>query len=343
MKKSVFLVMLILAVSFTFAGGGSDGAKSGKSNTVVIYSPHDASPLNDAVNEFRKVYPDINVEVVAAGTGELLNRIRAESANPIADVIWGGQVDSLESFSDYFEPFVSSADEFIDEAFKSSEDKWIGESPLPMVIIYNKELIAEEGMENPTGWEDLLEPEWKGKIAYALPSKSGSAYTQLCTMIQGHGSPSNDYAEGWVFIEDLIRNSDGRLLDSSSNAHKLVSDGEFFAGLTLEKAAVLYNDRADIGYVYPDDGTSAVPDGVAMIKNAPNKENAELFINFVLSKDCQLRQSQEFGRRPIRSDTPVEGLPSAAELTLVDYDFEWASSNKEAIMDRFNDILVEIN
>ena len=39
---------------------------------------------------------------------------------------------------------------------------------------------------------DLTKPEWKGKIAYCLPSKSGSAYTQLCTMILGHGGKEDE-------------------------------------------------------------------------------------------------------------------------------------------------------
>ena len=76
------------------------------SGTVVVYSPHDADPLNAGVNLFMEKYPNVKVEVVAAGTGELCNRIAAESANPIADVLWGGGADSLAAFKDYFAPYV---------------------------------------------------------------------------------------------------------------------------------------------------------------------------------------------------------------------------------------------
>ncbi|MFR1039860.1 MAG: hypothetical protein ACLSE4_14100 [Clostridium sp.] len=64
--------------------------------SVVVYSPHDADPLNAGVNLFMEKYPNVKVEVVAAGTGELCNRIAAESANPIADVLWGGGADSWQ-------------------------------------------------------------------------------------------------------------------------------------------------------------------------------------------------------------------------------------------------------
>ena len=324
------------------AGGTTPGSEAtggeGPSGTVVVYSPHDADPLNDGVNMFMEKYPNIQVEVVAAGTGELCNRIKAESAAPIADVLWGGGADSLAAFKDYFAPYECANDEFIDEAYKDKDDLWIGESPLPMVIFYNKELLEKDGMPIPQSWEDLTDPIYKGKIAYCLPSKSGSAYTQLCTMLFAHGGTE----DGWQFIEKLYENLEGRMVDSSGKCHKMVADGEFYIGLTLEKAAVQYAEDDSVGFVYPSDGTSAVPDGVALIKGAPHEENAKLFIDFVTSRECQEAQSQKWGRRPVRNDMEVgEGMLPLNELTLVDYDFDWAANEKETIIERFNDIMVE--
>ena len=306
--------------------------------TVVVYSPHDADPLNAGVNLFMEKYPNVKVEVVAAGTGELCNRIAAETANPIADVLWGGGADSLAAFKEYFEPYVCANDEFIGAAYKDPDGLWIGESPLPMVIFYNKDLIEKDGLTIPETWEDLTKPEWKGKIAYCLPSKSGSAYTQLCTMILGHGGKE----DGWDFIKKLYDNLDGKIVDSSGKCHKMVADGEFYVGLTLEKAAVQYKDDPSVGFVYPKDGTSAVPDGVALVKGCPNEENAKLFIDFVTSKECQTEQSGNWGRRPVRSDMEVgEGMAKLEDIPLVDYDFDWAANEKEAIIERFNDIMVD--
>ena len=308
------------------------------SGTVVVYSPHDADPLNAGVNLFMEKYPNVKVEVVAAGTGELCNRIAAESANPIADVLWGGGADSLAAFKDYFAPYVCANDDVIAEEYKDPDDKWIGESPLPMVLFYNKDLIEKDGMTIPESWEDLTKPEWKGKIAYCLPSKSGSAYTQLCTMILGHGGKE----DGWDFIKKLYDNLDGKIVDSSGKCHKMVADGEFYVGLTLEKAAVQYKDDPSVGFVYPKDGTSAVPDGVALVKGCPNEENAKLFIDFVTSKECQTEQSENWGRRPVRSDMDVaDGLAKLSDLVLVDYDFDWAANEKESIIEHFNDIMVD--
>ena len=308
------------------------------SGSVGVYSPHDADPLNAGVNLFMEKYPNVKVEVVAAGTGELCNRIAAEAANPIADVLWGGGADSLAAFKEYFQPYVCANDEFIGEAYKDPDDLWIGESPLPMVIFYNKELIEKDGLTIPEAWEDLIDPAWKGKIAYCLPSKSGSAYTQLCTMILGHGGKE----DGWAFIEQLYDNLDGKIVDSSGKCHKMVADGEFHVGITIEKSAIQYADDPNVGFVYPSDGTSAVPDGVTLVKDCPNEENAKLFIDFVTSKECQEDQSQNWGRRPVRNDLEVgERMAKLDDLVLVDYDFDWAANEKESIIERFNDIMVD--
>ena len=358
MKHSKKMLSLALALSMSFglvacgspapaptpsssadASASTPAEGTVPSGSLVVYSPHDADPLNDGVNMFMEAYPEIQVEVVAAGTGELTNRIKAEAAKPIADVLWGGGADSLAAFKDLFAPYVCANDEFISDSYKDKDDMWIGESPLPMVIFYNKELLAEDGIEAPESWEALLDPALKGKIAYCLPSKSGSAYTQLITMILG----KEDKEAGWAFMEDLLVNLDGKLVDSSSKCHKMVSDGEYSVGLTLEKAAVQYNDVEHVGFLYPTDGTSAVPDGIALVKNAPNEENAKLFIDFMTSFEVQEAQSQRWGRRPVRSDVPVpDGMAPLTDIPLVDYDFDWAANEKEQTIEKFNDLLVSL-
>lgn len=300
---------------------------------LVVYSPHDADPLNAGVALFQEAYPNINVEVIAAGTGELCQRVVAESENPQGDVLWGGGADTLAAYVDYFAAYVCANDDVIGDAYKDADDLWIGESPLPMVIIYNKTLIDEADV--PTTWEGLCDEKLKGQIAYASPAKSGSAYTQLCTML--FSQPSLD--EGWALVEKFIANLDGKIQDSSGNCHKLVAAGEYAIGVTIEKSAVLYNDNPDIGYIYPEKN-SAVPDGVALIKNCPNEENAKLFIDFVTGLECQTDQNVNWKRRPVRSDLSPEGLVELSTLDLGDYDFAYAANNKESIVEKWNDLTV---
>src|SRR5574344_495807 len=332
MKRRRFIVALLfitVALSFNIQAQSDAG-------TIVIYSPHDADPLNAGIVAFMNKYPTIKVKLVAAGTGELCERIASEASNPKADVFWGGGADSMEAYSQYFETFVCKNDSFISDTFKDNNKKWIGESPLPMIIIYNKKSLAEAGVPNPTSWNDCLNPKLKGKIAYCQPAKSGSAYTQLCTMILAHGGKE----KGWEFVEKFIKNLDGKILDSSGKCHKLVASGAYAVGITIEKSAVLYNNDPNIGFCYPSDGTSAVPDAVAIIKNCPHKSNAETFVNFVTSYDSQKEQCDDWSRRPARNDiVPPAGLISLKKIILVNYDFKWTADAKEKNISRFNSLM----
>ena len=301
--------------------------------SLVVYSPHDADPLAAGVAMFEAAYPNIKVEVIAAGTGELCQRVVAESANPQGDVLWGGGADTLAAYVDYFDPYVCANDDVIGEAYKDADDMWIGESPLPMVFVYNKTMLDEADV--PTTWEGLCDPALKGKIAYCSPAKSGSAYTQLCTML--FSQPSIE--EGWDLVGRFIENLDGKIQDSSGNCHKLVASGEYALGVTIEKSAVKYSDNPDIGFVYPEKN-SAVPDGVALIKNCPNPENAKLFIDFVTGLECQKAQNADWARRPVRSDLTPVGLCELSSLDLGDYDFAYAANNKESIVEKWNDLTV---
>lgn len=325
--KKFFALVLAMMLLVTASAALADGS-------LVVYSPHDADPLNAGVAMFQAAYPDIDVQVIAAGTGELCQRIVAESENPQGDVLWGGGADTLAGYVDYFDAYVCANDDVIGDAYKDADDMWIGESPLPMVFIYNKNLIAEEDV--PKTWDDLCNKALKGKIAYASPAKSGSAYTQLCTMLFS----KDTIDEGWELVFNFIKNLDGKVQDSSGNCHKLVASGEYAVGVTIEKSAVLYNDNPDIGYVYPAKN-SAVPDGVALIKNCPNPDNAKLFIDFVTGLECQTAQNADWARRPVRSDLTPVGLVGLDTLDLGNYDFAYAAKNKAEIVEKWNDLTIE--
>ncbi len=325
--KKFFALVLAMMLLVTASAALADGS-------LVVYSPHDADPLNAGVAMFQAAYPDIDVQVIAAGTGELCQRIVAESENPQGDVLWGGGADTLAGYVDYFDAYVCANDDVIGDAYKDADDMWIGESPLPMVFIYNKNLIAEEDV--PKTWDDLCNEALKGKIAYASPAKSGSAYTQLCTMLFS----KDTIDEGWELVFNFIKNLDGKVQDSSGNCHKLVASGEYAVGVTIEKSAVLYNDNPDIGYVYPAKN-SAVPDGVALIKNCPNPDNAKLFIDFVTGLECQTAQNADWARRPVRSDLTPVGLVGLDTLDLGNYDFAYAAKNKAEIVEKWNDLTIE--
>jgi len=62
---------------------------------VVLYSSNDVQTVSTLVDQFEKQNPEINVSVVRAGTGALMQRIKAEASNPLGDIFWSGGLSML--------------------------------------------------------------------------------------------------------------------------------------------------------------------------------------------------------------------------------------------------------
>ncbi|MDY0288090.1 MAG: extracellular solute-binding protein [Sphaerochaeta sp.] len=331
-------LLLLLATTALFSSGIYEDRTFPVENQQVltVYSPHDSQPLYAAVKEFKEI-SGISVNVVSSGTGDLLSRIREEKTegNVACDVFWGGGAESIAANEDLFEPFSTMYDDLIPKESKDSQSLWIGESPAPVVIIYNTILVSAEDI--PTSWADLLLPKWRGKIAFANPGKSGSAYTLLCTMLSAYRGEDGG---GWTFIRQLFQNLEGKILDNSADTYRLVADGTFPVGLSQEKSAQTYIQRgAHLGISYPREGTSAVPDAIALVKGCRHRSLALTFIHFLLGQDNQNMMATLYYRRPVRTDLqPPNGLPPMSSIKLVDYDLDWAAKGKQEILQKWNEI-----
>lgn len=132
---------------------------------------------------------------------------------------------------------------------------------------------------------------------------------------------------------------------SSGAVPKFVNDGEQAVGITLEDNAFrFFVGGGPVAIVYPEDGTVAAPDGIALLKGAPNLENAKKFIDWCLSKPVQEYLVDKMARRPVRTDAKdPQGLPALSKIKTVPYDFGWAAKNKEAFVKRFVNIAMDLN
>lgn len=339
MKKKLLATILSIMtlVSFAGCGGGSSEAKSGDgeggSNNLIIYCPHPVEFIDPIVNEFES-QTGIQTEVVTAGSGELLKRIESEGDNPLGDVMWGGSLSTLQPKADLFEEYKSANEDAVIDEYKNKDGHITRFSVIPSVIMVNTNLIGDIKVE---GFEDLLNPELKGKIANADPSKSSSALEHLINQLYAMGNGNPD--DGWDYVTNLTNNLDGKLLSGSSAVYKGVADGEYTVGLTFEEAAVKYaKDGAPVKVIYPSEGTIAKADGVAIIKNAQNMDNAKKFIDFVTSKDAQTVVATQLNRRSVRNDVKGEGLEPLENIKMISDDETWVNENKQAMLDKYKDI-----
>ncbi len=314
--------------------GTTPAETTAASGDLVIYCPHPLEFINPLVSEFES-QTGIKVEVIAAGTGELLKRVESEQSNPLGDIFWGGSLSSMKPQMDLFENYQSVNEQYLQDTMKNVEGPLTRFTDVPSVIMVNTDLIGDIEVN---GYEDLLNPALKGKIAHCDPSKSSSSYEHLINMLyaMGNGNPE----AGWDYVDKFCENLDGKLLSGSSAVYKGVADGEYVVGLTFEEGAAKYvAEGAPVKIVYMEEGVISKPDGVYIIKNAKNMENAKRFIDFIIGKDAQTIIVEQLNRRSVRADVPAPSyLPSKDEIKIIYDDEKVVTENKAAWLEKFNDI-----
>lgn len=326
--------VLLLAVFFLVHGLYASGQKdTAASSELTLYYSHTADWTDPIIKKFQD-RTGIKVNRVGAGTGELVSRIQAEKDNPQADILWGGGSDSYQAIVELLQPYAHEHMKKVLAVTRDPGNRWHGTTIDPMVLIYNTKLVAKT--DAPKGWADLLNPKFKGSIAYADPAHSGSSFMALVIQLLSMGG---DNEVGWTYMKNFVANLEGAVLASSSAVYEGVADGEYAVGITYEEAALKYERAgANLKVVYPLEGSSKVPSPIAIVKGAKNLENAQKFVDFILSKDIQALMG-DLNRRTVRTDVELPSLmiPNS-KLGEIPYDTVWVGQNKARLLEQWESL-----
>ena len=290
---------------------------------LVIYTSHKEDVYEPIIKEFEE-RTGIFVELKAGDTIALFDELQQDEPGTF-DVMFGGGIESFEECRDYFQPYTVSEAERIQEQYRAEEDVYTPFSVLPTVFIYNNKLVYP--VAAPKTWAELQTDRWEGKIAFADPTKSGSSYTALCTMLQVLGEDEE------TILRNFCDTLDGNVSASSGEVLEEVNAGTRLVGITSEgMARQKILEGEDITVIYPQDGTSAIPDATAIVKGCRHPENAKAFLEFTVSTDVQRLVEEKFFRRTVRNDMDEYAIQEKNKLKAIDYDIQWAAREKENIL-----------
>ena len=316
---------------FALAGLGALPAVSARADgKVTIYTAAPQDLIDKLMPAFEQA-SKTKVELVKAGSGELINRLKAEKGRQTADVIWSVAGEVLEANNALFTKYSPDNARYIADAFKI-DDAWVPFTAVATSFGINTKLLTPA--QYPRSWTDLAKPIYKGKISAARPDKSGSAFIQLATILQLYGEE-----KGWELYTRIL---DNLVLSNSSGAvSKFVNDGEAAIGLSNEDVLLKFKQGGGpVEILYPSDGTTASADGMALLANPPNAEGGKLFMNYMLSREAQ-ELVDAAGRRAIRADVVTKNsLTPLAQIKLIKFNTDLAGAQRTRILAKWNDLLL---
>lgn len=300
---------------------------------IIVYSPFPDEQMVDLAEPFTAL-TGIQVRNIVISTGETFSRLQAEAANPQADFWLSVRASIIQDALNHEPPLVTEYKPVtlgeIAEVYQYPDSTFFtGVGMYPLVIFYNEVALAEEGLDAPETWEDLLDPQYEDKIVMPHPSTSGTSYSAITFFLQWLGEE-----EGWAYINALAQNV-AQFTRSGRAPQNLVAQGEYPIGIGFFDAVYYLGvDGFPIVSVFPSP-IFADPYTAAVVAGAPNEARAQLFFDYLLTAEAQ-EVLLKYGNYSVREDiAPPDGAVPLTELDVLDYDWQRWGDEREAVLERF--------
>jgi ABC-type Fe3+ transport system substrate-binding protein len=258
--------------------GVVDAAK--KEGTLVVYNAGLGVPLYQKVAAaFEKAY-GIKVESITARGSEMTERIRSEQAAGrfAGDVQMhaASVIAQQQTVSDFVQPHGGIPNAKGLRAPFVASDIQIPGYVQAYGILANTNLVKAD--EQPKKWTDLLDPKWKGKILSDDLRPIGAGQGLFTALQKAYGREYHEKlaTQGLVFSRD------------PGNDARRIARGEYPLYIPLVYALAYDLRSLPIKALIPDDGVPYTTIDLAILKNAPHRNAARLFINYFLSIEAQL-------------------------------------------------------
>jgi iron(III) transport system substrate-binding protein len=235
----------------------------------------------------------IKVNRIEAGDEPLLERLRNEGANSPADVLL--IVDAarlaMAEQAGLFAPVKSKVlEERIPAELRSPNGTWFGFSSRARVIVYDRKAVNAEDVQS---YADLAAPKNKGRVC-TRPGSHPYMLSLVSAMVEHMGEAQ---AEAWA--RGVVANFARPPRGGDTDQIRAVASGECGVALTNSYYLVRLmrskkpEDQAvaqAVGMVWPDQkgsGTHMNISGGGLARNAPNRENAVRFLEYLASDEAQ--------------------------------------------------------
>ncbi len=328
-----FTCLLSLSAAFSLIACSQNRQKQ----EVVVYTSVDdifARPVARKFEEAAGIRVKLVTDTEETKSTGLLNRLLAEKERPVADVFWSGDPvrAALLKEKGVSAPYMSPAAKGLPLRFSDPEGYWTSFSARARMIIYNRKQIPEE--KRPLSIFDLNDERFRGRACIANPL-FGTTSMHAAVLFQVLGAE-----KAKKYFEDFSKNG-GRILGSNGDVKKMVASGKCLLGLTdSDDVSTAISEGLQVGFVFPDQegmGTLLVPNCAVLINGAPHKEQAEKFIDFLLSPETE-RVLAESSAAQIPLRTHIKGpaiFPPIEDIKTMTVDYSRLALTLETIMKGF--------
>ncbi len=301
-SKSILASVLVICLLFcaVFTGCGP------KKEEIFIFTSVEDYVVEDLSACLEEKFPEYDIQVVYISTGDHAAKLLAEGTATDCDITYDleyaymTQLDQKGIFAD-----LSSYDKSIYMQDTVASDNFIVQCRNSGAIVINTDTLKKKGLSEPTSYEDLLKPEYKGLISMPDPKSSGTGYMFLKSQVNAWGEE-----EAFDYYDKFTDNVYQYTTSGAGPVNALVQ-GEAAIGLGMTAQAVTQiNQGAPLKICFFEEGSPFTLYGQAIIKGKEQRESVRQVFDYLIN-EYSYRLNEKFFPEQIFKDKTysVENYP----------------------------------
>lgn len=311
-NRGLLALTFILSTLVTVA---CQPAQNSADNTLVIYSGRSESLVGPLIEQFETT-SGISVDVRWGSTGEMAALLLEEGSRSPADVFFAQDPGGLGAVAnaDLLADLPTEVSSLVPENFASDDGKWIGISGRARVVVYNTDAITEPTAQLPQDIFDFTNPEWSGKIGWAPTNGSFQAMVTAMRSVWGEEKTA-EWLTGIQANEPVVYEKNTPTVAGTAAGEVtvgFVNHYYLYRFLTEEGDSFSARNHFLKG---GGPGSLIMVSGAGILQTSDNADNAQKFIEFLLSTPSQQYfASQTFEYPLVDGVKTISGLPTLTEL-----------------------------
>ncbi|MBE9051331.1 iron ABC transporter substrate-binding protein [Nostocales cyanobacterium LEGE 11386] len=314
MKRRQFIYLVGLA---TASGGlaiacdaNPNQASTELEKELVVYSGRNEKLIGELIKQF-EAQTNAKVQVRYGDTAELASAILEEGTNSPADVFFAqdaGALGAIQKAGRAVELPTSLLNQ-VDSAYRSPEGKWLGITGRVRTVDYNTKLVQPG--ELPSSIFDFTDSKWQGKMGWAPTNGSFQSFVTALRVAEGE-----DRARQWL---EGIKANNAKIYPNNTSIVEALTRSEIAVGFVnhyyLERIKQ-ENPQVPVEHHFTEDiGSLVNVAGIAVLNSAKNPNNAQRFVEFMLSENAQNYFANQTYEYPLTSGIAPKGkLKSLQEV-----------------------------
>jgi ABC-type Fe3+ transport system substrate-binding protein len=284
--KWICVVLAAITLSATGAARAADQAlidAAKKEGEVSWYTTQIISQFARPAGEaFQKKY-GIKVVAVRGGSSELATKLLNEhrAGRMQADVFDGTSTTTSVKAAGVAMKWQPDSAKSLPAELKDAEGYWVANNMFVHTPAFNTTLVPR-GTE-PKSWQDLLDPKWKGKMAWTSHATTSGAPGAIGFVLRDLGEE-----KGMAYLRALAKQDVVRIGGSGRSVTDLAIAGEYPIVLQIfnHQPFISAQQGAPIDWIATSPAME-IASVASVAARAPHPNAAKLFVDFLISDEGQ--------------------------------------------------------